>query len=74
MWGKQHKTTANPKQNKLLGKKCSGKLGCNCAGAEVGQMPGHADAIGFALTFVRLKKFLRLKKKSKKEKIKKHGF
>jgi len=36
MWGKQHKTTANPKQNKLLGKKCSGKLGCNCAGAEVG--------------------------------------
>jgi len=37
-------------------------------------MPGHADAIGFALTFVRLEKFLRLKKKSKKEKIKKHGF
>lgn len=58
-WGKRRKTTANPKQNKLLGKKCSGKLGCNCAGAEVGQMPGHADAIGFALTFVRIEKFLR---------------
>lgn len=35
-WGKWHKTTENPKQNKLLGKKCLGKLGCNCAGAEVG--------------------------------------
>lgn len=57
------KTTANPNQNKLLGKKCLGKLGCNCAGADVGKMPGHADAIGFALTFVRIEKFLRLKKK-----------
>lgn len=59
------KTTANPNQNKLLGKKCLGKLGCNCAGADVGKMPGHADAIGFALTFVRIEKFLRLKKKKK---------
>lgn len=25
-------------------------------------MPGHADAIGFALTFVRTEKFLRFKK------------
>lgn len=30
-------------------------------------MPGHADAIGFALTFVRTEKFLRFKKKKKKE-------
>lgn len=28
-------------------------------------MPGHADAIGFALTFVRTEKFLRLKKKKR---------
>lgn len=28
-------------------------------------MPGHADAIGFALTFVRIEKFLRKKKKKK---------
>lgn len=28
-------------------------------------MPGHADAIGFALTFFRLEKFLRFKKKIK---------
>lgn len=31
-------------------------------------MPGHADAIGFALTFVRLEKFLRLKKRARKRK------
>lgn len=29
-------------------------------------MPGHADAIGFALTFVRTEKFLRFKKKTKR--------
>lgn len=28
-------------------------------------MPGHADAIGFALTFVRIEKFLRKKKKKR---------
>lgn len=29
-------------------------------------MPGHADAIGFALTFVRIEKFLRFFKKRKR--------
>lgn len=30
-------------------------------------MPGHADAIGFALTFVRIEKFLEVKIKKKRQ-------
>lgn len=39
------------------GRMSLGKLGCKSAGAQLGWMPGLMDAVGCALTFVRLEKF-----------------